>query len=555
MIKNIELNRWTFKIENLKFQKDVTIPHTWNVDADVMDYRGDAEYTTNIFVSGDLACKKLILHFGAVYHTAVIRINGSIVGEHNGSGFTPFNIDITDKVIYDGNNLFSVVVNNTYSEEMLPHMKDFDWADDGGLIRRVELQIHEKNDISSVEMITDIVKINRNEIPTADGKITFLCNEYDTTGRPLNIKVTDYRSGKLKIEENILCSEGKAYVEFSGLNVWEPENPQLYLVRISCGEDSISYRIGLRKLEVKGERVMLNEKAVYLKGCEWMPGSNPDYGMAEPFEHSTMRLRQLKDSGCNFTRFHWQQDKSLFDWCDENGLMVQEEIPYWGYPKSATQMQLTIAKQQADEMFAAHRCHPSIICWGVGNELNGAEEDTINYVKSMYQYFKAMDNSRLVNYVSNTLSLDINRDRDDATVYGDIAMWNDYLGLWEPCNCIEEKIHYTIGKCEMLCKRDKGINAMPLLVSEFGLCEPAFSGGDARREAILESRLNIYRNIKFITGYMWFSLNDYRTCVGEQDAGRMKQRVHGSTDLTGNEKPSYILLCNLNRTMGDDENE
>ena len=117
-------------------------------------------------------------------------------------------------------------------------------------------------------------------------------------------------------------------------------------------------------------------------------GSHPDYGMAEPLEHSIKSLSQLKNAGCVFTRFHCQQDTTLFDWCDENGLLVQEEIPYWGSPKKATPLQLTIAKQHADAMVHYHSHHPSIICWGVGNELGGRQKETMQYVDKMYGYFK-----------------------------------------------------------------------------------------------------------------------------------------------------------------------
>ena len=266
-----------------------------------------------------------------------------------------------------------------------------------------------------------------------------------------------------------------------------------------------------------------------------MPGSHPDFGMAEPLEHSIKCLKQLKNAGCVFTRFHWQQDDSLFDWCDEIGLLVQEEIPYWGYPKQATELQLDIAKQQADEMVYFHSNHPSIICWGVGNELGGETEPTIKYVDDMVAYFKSLDSRRLVNYVSNSISRNENVNKDDAALHGDIAMWNDYLGLWEPSDDIENHMIRT-------CKKAKG---MPLLISEFGLCEPHFKGGDKERARILRERLAMYAKIENICGYMWFSLNDYRTHCGEAGEDKMRRRVHGSSDLYGNEKPSYRLLCEL----------
>lgn len=265
-------------------------------------------------------------------------------------------------------------------------------------------------------------------------------------------------------------------------------------------------------------------------------GSHPDYGMAEPLEHSIKSLSQLKNAGCVFTRFHCQQDTTLFDWCDENGLLVQEEIPYWGSPKKATPLQLTIAKQHADAMVHYHSHHPSIICWGVGNELGGRQKETMQYVDKMYGYFKSKDRTRLVNYVSNTLHLKKIFERDDAALHGDIAMWNEYLGLWLPCKDVKKTILETHKRC----------GNMPSMVTEFGLCEPHFKGGDERRTKILLERIPIYKSLPNMVGYVWFSLNDYRTHCGEAGEGKLKQRIHGSTDLYGNKKPSYNVLCEVN---------
>lgn len=326
-----------------------------------------------------------------------------------------------------------------------------------------------------------------------------------------------------------------AQIKFDDLKLWDFDNPNLYCLTVKINNDSFTQRFGLRKIKVTQNYIFLNNKPVYLTGCEWMPGSHPDYGMAEPMEHSVKCLEQLKDSGCRFTRFHWQQDSSIYDWCDENGLLVQEEIPYWGAPKKPGKKQTEIAKHQADEMIKAHFNHPSIIFWGVGNELGGQFKATQQYVREMVAYFKSKDSTRCVNYVSNTLGL-IKNKKDDATLYGDVAMWNEYLGLWQPCNDIPGRI----SEVNKICKNK------PLIITEFGLCEPHFSGGDERRKEILLDHIKMFNKADKIQGYVWFSLNDYRTHVGEQGEGKLRQRVHGSTDLYGNKKPSYNTLCEVN---------
>ncbi len=531
---NITLNKWNFKISELHYSAKVTVPHTWNVDQEVMKHRGGAEYETSIFIDEALKDKKAFLSFNAVYHTAKVYINDAFAGEHKRSGFTPFKFDVTDKIIFGADNKIKVIVDNTHIDEMLPHKDDFDWADDGGMIRKAELQFVEQNAIEYIRAEENIKIINDD---VCSGSLLIKTAFFDSKPQSGTVSIIDCSDNKTVVKKHFQSIENKITVEFKDLKLWSCYSPNLYRIAIETANDCYEIQTGLRKIEVKGEKVFLNGKEIYLKGCEWMPGSHPDFGMAEPLAHSIKCLKQLKNAGCVFTRFHWQQDDSLFDWCDENGLLVQEEIPYWGYPKQATELQLVIAKQQADEMVYFHSNHPSIICWGVGNELGGETEPTIKYVDDMVKYFKSLDGRRLVNYVSNSISRNENVNKDDAALHGDIAMWNDYLGLWEPSDDIENHMIRT-------CSKAKG---MPLLVSEFGLCEPHFKGGDKERARILKERLTMYSKIENICGYVWFSLNDYRTHCGEEGEDKMRRRVHGSTDLYGNEKPSYRLLCKLQK--------
>lgn len=522
MIK-YDLKKWNFKIEGLGIEKEITLPHTWNVDdnIEVQLYRGMAEYKTSVSLD-ELEGKTAILYFGCAYHTANVYVNNHLAGLHTGSGNTPFEFDITE-YLANGENIIRVTVDNYKKPEMLPHCLDYDWADDGGLTRDVTLKIFDETDIFDIDITYDI-EINNY---TCNGTLNILVDAVEQT---MQIDVVDYKTKEAVISKSAFV-DGEISISFENLKLWDTQNPNLYIVSINGFEK----RIGFRSIEVKGTDVLLNGKRIFMKGCEWMPGSHPDYGMAEPLEHSIMRLEQLKNAGCVFTRFHWQQDTTLFNWCDENGLLVQEEIPYWGHPKKATPLQLELARMQADEMVHYHSHHPSIICWGVGNELGGEFAETIDYVKQMYKYFNELDGTRLVNYVSNSVCRDTNVDLDDATMYGDIAMWNEYLGLWQPCDDVEGVIKRTYNK----------FGSMPSMVTEFGLCEPAFDGGDERRTQILLERIPIYKTLPNMCGYVWFSLNDYRTHCGEAGEGKLKQRVHGSTDLIGNEKPSYKTFCKV----------
>lgn len=535
MENKIVLSDWDFSIDKLNYKSKVKIPHTWNVCEETQHYRGKAEYGTTFFAGKELKNKKVMLFLGAVYHTAVVTVNDTYIGTHTGSGYTPFKFDITNAVLFGKENKINVTVDNKPSKNMLPYQKNFDWADDGGLIREVSLLFAESTDIENI-FISPLLTCIENGF--CSGKLDLDFKFYDLhKNDTAKLVISEYKTNRtVLIFDNVIIDNNCASVHYENLKTWDFDNPNLYYLTVTINDNTFTQRFGLRKISVSENYIFLNDKPVYLTGCEWMPGSHPGYGMAEPLEHSIKCLKQLKDSGCRFTRFHWQQDSSIYDWCDENGLLVQEEIPYWGTPGKVTSKQFKIAKKQADEMLNAHFNHPSIVFWGVGNELGGFYKATQKYVKNMVAYIKAKDKTRLVNYVSNTLG-SLKKRQTDATLFGDIAMWNEYLGLWQPCDDITKKILEVNALC-----RNK-----PLIITEFGLCEPFFKGGDERRTQILVDNIDTFNKADKIQGYVWFSLNDYRTHVGEKGEGRFKQRVHGSTDLFANEKPSYDTLCEINK--------
>lgn len=507
----------------------VTVPHTWNVESGMEEYCGTAFYSTEFEI--ERSAFKTVLLFHAVYRDCTVYLNGKKAADHFGSGYTAFEVNVTD-YIQTGNNLLTVKCCNAYSASALPHGKDFDWANDGGILRPVELIEYEENDVEHFRIESSVIDF------LADGKANAKIScRFDFAGKeyvPFNLTVKEKSSGKTVFEKENICGETVGF-NLEKVTLWDVENPFLYTLEYQCNNKTQRCNFGIRKIEVRKDKVYLNNRKIVLKGVEWMPGSNPEFGMAEPESELQKNLEMLRDLNCNFTRFHWQQDDFVYDWCDEQGLMVQEEIPYWGAPKNAGEEQLAVAEKQADEMLLHHFNHPSIICWGVGNELGGRKKGTISYVKRMIEYFKSKDSMRLVNYVSNTIGwktfFQRLTDSKDASVYGDICMWNEYLGTWYGNIDFEDTFRLVQNES----------SGKPLVITEFGLCEPHFKGGDERRIKIYKEKLSYYKKYNF-AGWIYFSLNDYRTHVGETGKGKLKQRVHGSVDVYGNKKPSYDFI-------------
>ena len=283
-------------------------------------------------------------------------------------------------------------------------------------------------------------------------------------------------------------------------------------------------------MKLTGPSWYLNGEQVRLPGMEWMPGSDPCCGAAESTADQEKMLRLLRQSNSILTRFHWQQDDAVFDWCNRHGILVQEELPYWGkMPEGDPEQLRPVITMQLEEMIRTHRNHPCIISWGVGNELSGHTWPVQLYVRKARALIRALDPERLVNYVTNTAW---NCPRHEAACEGDVMMINDYIGTWEP------KLDQQRSWSELLTAHP----GRAFLPSEFGLCEPAFAGGDAERERIFLSKISFYRSVPCIVGTIWFCLNDYRTHLGEEGTGKLCRRIHGSASLTGEPKPSFYTV-------------
>ena len=85
----------------------------------------------------------------------------------------------------------------------------------------------------------------------------------------------------------------------------------------------------------------------------------------------------------------------------------------------------------------------------------------------------------------------------------------------------------------------------PLLITEHGLCEPRFVGGDPLLITEMTYHYDAWAECPFVMGCIYFSLNDYRTHVGESGRGRYKARIHGLTDMWFGKKPSFGVYAGL----------
>jgi beta-glucuronidase len=125
----------------------------------------------------------------------------------------------------------------------------------------------------------------------------------------------------------------------------------------------------------------------------------------------------------------------------------------------------------------------------------------------------------------------------DATGDFDMMMFNEYYSTW-----FGQSIDSVSKRLDEIAMDYPG---KALTISEWGICEPVFTGGDARRAKEMIQQINIYGSKLFIAGAIYFCLNDYRTQMGEDFTYSYPQRVHGVCDIKLITKPSYKTLKNI----------
>lgn len=522
----------------------VAVPHTWNTIPGLENYAGTGWYQKAFRISS-LQIKKLIrLQFDAVYHDAIVYINGQLAYKHIGSGYTRFFVDATPLLI-TGKNIVQVCADNSFSPVNIPYLNSFDWPNDGGIIRSVTLICTDKYAIQNVKLNTThkgkngIVNL---KIKLLDSTLT------DPSMFKFKVRIVEENQSTANqiFSDDIKTSYQEGYfiteIPLKNIKVWHFDNPNLYKMFITQEHqekliDEFSSVFGFRTINTENNRIMLNGEPVRLMGLEWMPGSTLERGMAENYDDLEKNLKLMKNVNCVFSRFHWQQDEYVFDWCDRNGILLQEEIPYWGGVTMLNDTLLQLGYQHLDEMIDAHFNHPSIFAWGIGNELQSHDTLNIQAFKNLYAYAKKLDPSRFVNYVSNQLGWHKSENEgleDDASCIGDVMHFNEYYSTWYGETIESVPSH--------LQKIFEDYPDKPLVISEWGLCEPYHTGGDSRRIDEMKRQIKMYSASPNITGAIYFCLNDYRTHMGEDKTYNYPQRVHGVVDINLIPKASYEVL-------------
>lgn len=395
----------------------VRLPHTWNAQ-DGQDggndyWRGTAVYEKE-FSRPDWF-GEIVLEFAGAAMSADVFVNGAQLAHHDG-GYSTFRVNITDALV-PGNNKVTVSVDNSENDRVYPQKADFTFY--GGLYRDVQLLLLPPEHFEVCKDGTPGIKVT----PVVKGSAAEVTVETWQNGEG----TVSFRFG-----DEVYTAEsrnGHASVTFpiENVHLWDGVNdPYLYSIEAQFGEDVIAARFGCRSFSFDPEKgFLLNGHSYPLRGVS----RHQDFlgvGNAITLQEQTLDMELIREIGANTIRLaHYQHAQEFYDLCDEYGMIVWAEIPYiTEHMPNGRQNTL----DQMRELITQCYNHPSIVCWGLSNEVavHGITEDLMQNHILLNDLCHEMDKTR-----PTTMAHPFMLEHESPLIQiSDIGSYNLYFGWY-----------------------------------------------------------------------------------------------------------------------------
>lgn len=347
------------------------LPHDYIIDQDNDKSQNNAHgyfhydnawYRKRFSLPAGCENKRVLLRFDGIAGNSTIYLNGCLL-HHNYSSYNTFELDISDLVYQDKDNILAVYVNTQEFEGW--------WYQGGGIYRDVHL------------VITEPVAIDLWGVYAPNRKISEDLWQIDFETTVVN---TDYAERTVTAESYVLNAAGECVATAVGKGcipmrdkitihypctvhaplLWDCDYPNLYTVKTVLKQGNVQIdenitHIGFRTVEISAKNgLLLNGKNTIIKGvC-----AHQDFGitgLAVPDNIAKYKMQLIKEMGANgYRTSHYQQTASYLDACDELGFLVMDEARWF----ESTQEGLV----QLESLLKRDRNRPSVIFWSTSNE-------------------------------------------------------------------------------------------------------------------------------------------------------------------------------------------
>jgi len=439
------MDDWVFTGKS-GIKEKVDLPHTWN-GADGQDggndyYRGKCTYEKSFNRPQTEDSERIYLQFQGVNASARVILNGKSVCTHD-NGYSTFRVDITEE-LKDENSL-KVEVDNSVNDKVYPQKADFTFY--GGIYRDVELVIVAAEHFAmdyyggpGIKVDTEVkgstgivcVKTFTNITSSEDEKFAVLVRLLDADDNVVE-EAEGKPAGKPKAERS--CGKWKTTIEIENAHLWHGiKDPYLYTVQayLMNGDivvDKVCCKCGIRTFKFDPDKgFFLNGKSYPLRGV----ARHQDFkGIGNAISQEIMErdMELIREIGANSVRLaHYQHSQYFYDLCDKYGMVAWVEIPYISshMPNGRENTFL-----QMKELIIQNYNHPSIVTWGISNEITIEDKhraDMLDNHKKLHKLCKKLDPKRPTSLACYALCSPFH----PVTKITDLVAWNLYLGWYVP---------------------------------------------------------------------------------------------------------------------------
>lgn len=483
-----------------------SVPSVFNLTGGLMDYEGAAFYEKEFTTPG--GCLRFL--FDGVLTHAKVFLDGVLLGEHTG-GFTRFSFVVP--WVSAGRHRLCVIADNRFHADSIPQKK-VDWYHWGGIIRSVWVE-----ELQGISVFSAHLVYTLNDDLTA-ARAHFALTLYNAGDTAVTDTVTAELAGEtvatlsLTLAPHETREAETAEFTVTPVRLWSPETPELYTMTLRTGSDDLIDRTGFRLVEVREGQVLLNHHPVEFRGVN-RHEEHPDFGFAFPQNLMRRDLELIRAAGCNAVRgSHYPNSKDFVDLLDETGMLFWSEIPMWGCGFSRESLAdpavvaagLTMHREMAEQYYN----HPSVLFWGMHNEIPSDCEAAVELTRIYYEFLKKNGGNRLVVYASNV------PETDRCLALCDCICLNIYLGWYG--GKISDWDAYTDRFLER--RRALGLSHLPIIYSEFGAAavygchdDESVLWSEEYQAKLLAHCLTLFHRHPAVVGAFVWQFADIRTCL------------------------------------------
>ncbi len=406
----------------------VNLPHTWNA-TDGQDggndyFRGACLYVKTLNKSDLPQSDRYYLEINGANSSADVYANGEKLAHHDG-GYSTWRVDLTDKLT-DTTDI-AVVVENSPNDRVYPQMADFTFY--GGLYRNVNLICVSESHFDLEYNGGPGIAIT----PKVEGKNAKVEVQVYTKNLKENQKIlfTLYDKEEKELQK-IESVDTKVVFDIENVHLWNGrKDPYLYCCEAELFEgekllDNVCSAFGCRTFQIDPEKgFILNGEEYPLRGVS-RHQDRLGIGNALLPEHHAEDIDLIMEVGATTIRLaHYQHDQYFYDLCDQKGLVIWAEIPY--ISKHMPQGRENTVSQMK-ELITQNYNHPSIVVWGLSNEISiaGSNEDLLENHRILNDMVHEMDKTRLTTIAAVSMC----KIDDQYLQIPDVVSYNHYFGWY-----------------------------------------------------------------------------------------------------------------------------